>query len=671
MSATRLFGLAALSLMVTVPETAAQDATPLRRGVAVRATLAAGDTARYALDLGDSTFVLGALQQGDAPLVVRLVTAGGEQRLRAQGPGTGELRFAGLAVAAGRYVLQVLAPSGKATSFSMTLLRQEPVAKDPSRRADQMLARYDAPGMPGGEVRVWRNGRVLYTKGFGTADLRHGLPYRPDTPTNIGSTSKQFTAFAVLLLAERGQLSLDDDIRKHFPELPVRDDTVRVRHLLTHTSGLREFLNLLLMTDRQVGQDMIERRELIEIIQRQPRLQNVPGAEFNYNNTAFGLAAMLVERRSGKDFPTFLRDEVFRPLGMTRTMSRTDRTTVVPNGAPGYQPTPEGFKEAIDLAAAVGAGGIYTTVEDLQRWGENMLAPNPKVGSRAIFDTMMANTTLSDGKKSGYGMGLFTDEQRGLARVQHGGADVAHRSMLALYPSINAGVSVQSNNATFSSDVAFEIASAFFNDAMTSSAAASGGAAPSGQAYDPASMTAARFRALEGRYALTAAPAFVLRFFREGTTFYTQATGQPRVAMVPTSDSTFKLTGVEAVVRFERDAEGKWTKLTLLQNGQQPATRLPDAPAFAPTGDALRAFAGHYYSDELDSFMTLEVRNDSLFLQQRRQEEARMVPGNEVDRFSARGLGFAFERDRNGVVTGFYVDAGRTRDVRFARVRPQ
>ncbi len=546
----------------------------------------------------------------------------------------------------------------------LSLLRQEPLARDPARRADQLLARYDAPGMPGGEVRVWRNGRVLYTKGFGMADLRHGIPYRTNTPTNIGSTSKQFTAFAVLLQAERGALSLDDDIRKHIPELPELGDTVRVRHLITHQSGLREFLNLLAMTDRQVSTDWINREELIQIVQRQPRLQNAPGAEFNYNNTAFGLAALIVERTSGKSFPDYLRDELFKPLGMTRSMARADRATIVPNAAMGYAARPAGFAEMGDLGGALGAGGIYTTVEDLQRWGENMLAAKPRVGSRAIFDTMMTNGQLTDGRKSDYGMGVFVDEQRGVRRVQHGGSDVAHRSMLALYPTLNAGVSVQSNNAGFASSVAFEIASAFFDAEMQSPSTI----AP--VAYDPSRMTAARFDAFVGRYALDAAPAFVIRVFREGTSFFAQATGQERIGIVPTSDSSFSLTGVEAALRFRRDAAGEVSGLTLVQGGEQRATRLTDAPAFAPTGAKLAEFAGRFFSEELESFITIVQRGDTLLLTQRRHEDAPLKASNKSDTFDGRGLTLSFERDRNGAIIGFYVANGRTRDVRFGRVRP-
>lgn len=562
----------ALSSAATAQQPTAPPAT-LRAGFPVRGTLAAGDTARFALSFGDSTFVLGALNQPDQPLLVRLLNPAKLERARFENPGTGDLRFSATLSDTGTHLVEVIAPSGKPSAYLLSLLRQEPLARDAARRADQLLARYDSPDMPGGEVRVWRNGRVLYSKGFGMAELRHGIPYRTNTPTNIGSTSKQFTAFAVLLQAERGALSLDDDIRKHIPELPELGDTVRVRHLITHQSGLREFLNLLAMTDRQVSTDWIKREELIEIVQRQPKLQNAPGAEFNYNNTAFGLAAFIVERTSGKSFPDYLRDELFQPLGMTRSMARADRATIVPNAAMGYAARPAGFAEAGDLGGALGAGGIYTTVEDLQRWGENMLAASPRVGSRAIFDAMMTNGQLTDGRKSDYGMGVFVDEQRGLRRVHHGGSDVAHRSMLALYPTLNAGVSVQSNNAGFVSSVAFEIASAFFDAAME---------APS-----------------------TAAPA---------------------------------------------------------------ATRLTDAPAFVPTGAALAAFTGRYLNEELESFMTIVQRGDTLLLRQRRHEDAPLNASSKADTFDARGLALSFERDRNGAIIAFYVANGRTRDVRFSRV---
>lgn len=652
---------------------AAAQHTPLTRGTPVQGSLSPGDTARYTATLDDSTYVLGVVDQRSVPVEVRVLDPEGAPRGSFQGPGTGRLRFSGVTAEAGAYTVEVIPLRDESGDFTLTLERVEPLARDPRRLTDQRMAQYDDPESPGAVVRVWRNGREVFAKAYGMANLTYDIPYRTDTPTNIGSTSKQFTAFAVLLQAERGALSLEDDIRTHIPELPDLGDTVRVKHLLTHTSGLREFLNLLIMSGRRLDHgDWIDRSELIGIVQRQPALQNDPGGEFNYNNTAFGLAALIVERTSGQDFPDFMRENVFQPLGMTRTGVRPSPEHVVEGASEGYTPGPDGWRQIGDLGGAMGAGGIYSTVEDLQRWGENLLADEPRVGSREMIQQMTTSFVLNDGSETGYGMGLFVDEQRGQPRIHHGGADVAHRSMLALYPEIDAGITTQSNHAGFNSNVAFDLAAAFFRDAMEPEEppVAAGGEGD----FDPEDYDPEDFDDFVGRYALDAAPDFVLSFFREGDTLYTQATGQQRLEIVPTSDTTFRLLQVEAAVAFHRDPDGEVRSATLLQNGEQRATRLPDAEGEAaiwePTPEELTAFTGEFFSQELQTFYTFVIEDGALVLQQRRMEDAALEPRPEPDHFSGRDLTFTFERDRNGEVIGFYVANGRTRDVRFGRVRP-
>ncbi|HSW30602.1 MAG TPA: serine hydrolase domain-containing protein [Longimicrobiales bacterium] len=654
------FSLAASAALAV--QAAAQD-TVLQRGRPVGGTLAKGDTARYRVEARDSLFVLAVAEQVSVPVVVRIVDAKGTQRGRFQGPGVGALRFSARLAEAGTYTLQVFPADERAGEYRLTLLRSEPVAKDPARRVDQLMARWGDASSPGGAVQVWRGGRTLFSKAYGMANLAYGTPFRVDTRTNIGSTSKQFTAFAVMLQAERGALSLDDDIRKHLPELPDFGDTIRVRHLLTHTSGLREFLNLLTMTGRRLDHgDWIDRSEILDIVRRQPSLQNAPGAEWNYNNTAFGLLALIVERTSGKSFPEYMRENVFEPLGMTRTMVRASPEHMIPDRSEGYTPGPDGYRETGDLAGAMGAGGIYTTIRDLETWARNF--SDPRVGSRKIFDEMMTSFVLTDGKATGYGYGLSVDEQKGLRRIQHGGADVAHRSMLVYYPEIDAGVTVQSNHAGFVNP-AFEIAEAFFADAMKGSATAAAGAP-----FDPAKYDPEDVDDFVGRYALDAAPSFILTFSREGAKLYTQATGQPRIEIVPTSDSTFALVGVEASVVFLRNAERRVTGLTLRQNGENHATRLADeAPEpWKPTAAELAAFEGRYFSDEIETFYTLSVEEDKLVARQRRMDDMKLAPGDR-DAFSGGNLNFTFERDRNGKVIGFYLSNGRTRNVRFGIVR--
>ena len=555
--------------------------TELQPGSMVTGALSPGQTVRYTIDADQNEFVLGEVDQISVDVDIRILDPAGEQIGQFGGLGQGIERFAGRTSSAGTHTVELSVAEdfpGISGLFVVTLLRHEPVATDPERRTDQVMARFDGDHTPGAAVQVWRDGSTLYSKAYGMADLTHAIPFTPETSTNIGSTSKQFTAFAVMLQQERGLLSLDDDIREHIPELPAFDQTIQVRHLLTHTSGLREFLNIMRMTGRLLNEgDWIDRSELIDIVQRQPALQNDPGAEYNYNNTAFGLAAVIVERTSGQDFHVFMEENVFGPLGMTASMVRPSPRDIVPNRSEGYTPSPSGYRQIGDYGAAVGAGAVYASVVDLQTWVENYA--DPQVGTRASIDEMMTSFVLNNGEETGYGYGLSVGEQGGLMRVNHGGADVAHRSMLAYYPEIKAGITVQSNHAQFNSSVALELAAAFFKDAMEE--------------------------------------------------------------------------------EEESDAA----------DGGDPADEGAATETWQPTEDDLGAFAGRFFSEEIETFYTFKVNDGELVRYQRRLGHAALTPGDDEDNFSGGGTSFAFERDRNGVVIGFYLSSGRTRDVRFGRVR--
>lgn len=652
--------IACLALLAT-PGTAQEE---LRVDRTLTGTLAAGDTATYTVRADSAQFVFLEVDQHSVDVVVRVLGVDGEQRRRVDVTALGPERFSGETTEAGVYTVQLIPFENDTGDYSITLLRLEDVETDPGKLVDQLMSPYDMDDAPGGVVHVWRDGRVLHSKAYGMANLSYGVPYALDTPTNIGSTSKQFTAFAVMLQADRGHLSLDDDIREHVPELPEFDHVITVRHLLTHTSGLREFLNLVAMTGRRLDHgDWIDRSEIIDIVQRQPALQNVPGAEWNYNNTAFGLAALIVERTSGQDFHVFMEENVFGPLGMSRSQVRPSPEHIIEGRSEGYTPGAEGYREIGDLGGAVGAGGIYSTAPDLQRWVENYASP--RVGSPEIFEEMMTSFVLNDGEETGYGLGLSLDEQRGLRRVHHGGADVAHRSMLIYYPEINAGITTQSNHAAFDSNVAARMAEAFFEDAMEPESSEVPGAP-----FDPADFDPSDFDAFEGRFALDAAPNFILTFTREGDSYYTQATGQQQLEIVPTSDSTFALTVVEASVTFHREADGTVNRITLNQNGQQPATRVTDdgEPEWEPNIEELMDFVGRYFSEEIETFYTVALVDDHLEVRQRRLDDVTITPGDR-DSFTGGNLQFTFERDRNDEVIGFYLSNVRTRDVRFQRVR--
>ena len=640
----------------------AQQTRTLAVGRSVDATLARGQAHTYEIALATGRFVAGRAVQDGVDLSVAIVGPQGDTISKVDSPngkqGPEPFHFTTAAAGTHRIVIAALPEETGSGKYTLIVERNVAAATTPAGRVNQLLSTLD-PAAPGGAVAVVQDGKLIYQKAWGLANLTHKVPFTVDTRTNIGSTSKQFTAFALLLLASEGKLSLDDDVRKHITELPDLKQTITIRHLLTHTSGYREYLNALALAGRRLDfGDYIDRNEIISLVQHQPVLQNTPGAEFNYNNTGYALAAMIVERVSKQSFPDYLRDKVFRPLAMTSSVVRATPGQIIPNSSQGYVGVPGGFREAQDLGGSMGAGGIYTTIGDLAKWLANYEAAT--VGPKGFFAQMSTRNVLANGDSSGYGLGLMIDNWKGLRRVRHGGADIAHRSALNYYPELRAGVTVQTNNAGINTEnYANQIVEAFFASRLTEDK-------PVTTAGQPFVFDTARFAALAGQYSLDAAPTFVVTFLRRGDRYFTQATGQPEFEIKPTSDSTFSLSVVEASITFHREADGTVKHITLHQNGAHRGTRVGAA---APARPDMNPFAGRYFSDELETYYSIALEQDTLVLRGRRIDTMKL---NHVsgDRFTGNFpiLNLSFERDAAGRVTGLRVGNGRTRDVLFRRV---
>ncbi len=530
----------------------------------------------------------------------------------------------------------------------------------PEDIAEALIADYDGDTSAGGAILVKRDNEVIYSRGFGMANLEHGIPFQEDTPTNIGSTSKQFTAFAILLLEEEGKLSLEDDIRKYVPELPVFEDTVRIRHLIAHTSGYREFINTLAMGGWRLG-DHVAREEVITVLQRQAELQNKPGAVFNYNNSGYVLLSIVVERLTDTPFPEWMETHVFQPLGMERTLVIESPGQIIPERAFGYHKSEQNqLIGVMDLHASMGAGGIYSTVSDLSRWAANFY--DPVVGDAALIARMQEEFLLNSGDSSMYAFGLMITEMHGQQVVHHPGGDMAHRSQFMLFPEIQGMVTVQSNYAAFPGQVVQKIAEAFFHDVMDIDE-------PSMEEqhelylYDPEN-----FDEIAGRYELEAMPGFILEFTREGDTLYTQATGQPRFEIHASSDSTFFMTVVDASMTFHRDEEGEVYAMTLHQNGDHFAQRLTE-PVWQPGEEDLAMYTGRFFSEELEAFYTIVADEEGKLTMQHRRLDDIPLKAESKDNYTGSFpiTSLKFVRDDNDQVMGFYASSVRSSGILFEK----
>ncbi|GAA5523243.1 serine hydrolase [Aliifodinibius salicampi] len=633
-----------------------QKEIPIAIGEEVNNTLTQHGSHFYSTELDSGQFVFGKANQQSVDVVVTVHSPKGEEVATFDGPARGHERFQFDTKLSGNYRIEVAPYKQEEGNYSFLVSTVEPIASDPDARVDQLMMAYSGNDVPGAEAMVIRDGEILFSEAYGMANLSYNIPFDVETRTNIGSTSKQFTAFGLLLLAEQDKLSLDDDVRDYIPELPEFEHTVTLRHLLTHTSGYREFLNTLAMTGRDLSSDL-DREMIIKVVQRQPELQNKPGAQWNYNNTGYALIAEVINRVTDMAFPEYMKKQVFEPLGMNHTMVRKTQNQVVPESSQGYTMSKDGeYREVADLGGAMGAGGIYTTLGDLAKWIRNL--EEPTVGSENIIRQMTTPYKLNNGQSTEYGLGLFAQEYRGLEYIHHGGSDLAHRSMLMYFPEIEAGVVTQSNNSSFQGDIAQKIADEYFGEHMEPKETEESGEEESFN-YEPEN-----FEPLTGRYELVIQPGFVLSFYRDGDRLYTQATGQPEVDITATSDSTFSLVGVNADITFHLNEDGTADSLTLHQNGNHIAKRIE----WDPDMEQMKKYTGRYFSEEIETSYTIALEDSSLVLRHYYLDDITLSPGNE-DSFSGEFpvTDFSFIRNEEDEITGFNASNGRTKNVFFEK----
>jgi CubicO group peptidase (beta-lactamase class C family) len=321
---------------------------------------------------------------------------------------------------------------------TLTLAQVAPVTKteasgDLHRQVDKVFAKWDSTVSPGCALSVIQDGQIIYKRGYGMADLDHDIPITPKTVFHVASISKQFTASAILLLAQEGKISLDDDVRKYIPELPDFGVPITIRHLIHHTSGLRDQWSLLGLAGWRYSLDLITDDDVLDVISRQKELNFKPGAEYVYCNTGFTLLAQIAKRVSGQSLREFTGKRIFQPLGMNSTHFRDDHAEIVKNIAYGYvDGEGETYRLSVTNFDTVGATSLLTTVEDMAHWDGNFY--HPKVGGPQFVKQQLENGSLNSGKSIDYASGLSLGKYRGLPTVGHGGADAGYRADFLRFP---------------------------------------------------------------------------------------------------------------------------------------------------------------------------------------------------------------------------------------------
>ncbi|MFO8067109.1 MAG: serine hydrolase, partial [Bacteroidales bacterium] len=309
-------------------------------------------------------------------------------------------------------------------------------------------------------------------------------------------------------------------------------------------------------------------------------------------------------------------------------------------------------------------GGIHITLDDFAKWIQNL--NHPAVGTLEMIEEMTTPYELKNGKSTGYGLGLFIQDYKGLKQIHHGGGDMAHRSMFMLFPEIDAAIVTQSNLASFNGAIPNRIADLFFGEYMETNEDSEQEKTLASDdetefEYDPKN-----FDLLAGRYELSIMPGFILTFDREGDRIYTQATNQPEVDLTATSDSTFSLMGVNASVTFHLNEDATADSLTLHQNGNHIAKKID----FTLAPDEMSEYTGRFYSDEIETTYTIELKDDELVMQHFQLEDEMKLDPTHKDQFGSVMpiQTVEFVRNDEGEITGFNASNGRTRNVYFRKM---
>jgi CubicO group peptidase (beta-lactamase class C family) len=615
----------------------------------------------YNITVEDNTYITGWVDQVSVDVVVSLFNQDDEEIDSFDDPAEGHEPFAFSIEEGGAYRLEVAPFEENTGDYTVIIAVVEPIASERNKRADQLLSLY-AKDVPGAVIGIIENGEMVYSQAYGKANLTHDLDFKVNTPTNIGSVSKQFTAYAILLLEQRGVLSTDDDVRNHIPELPEFEEVITLNNLLNHTNGLREVYNLMPMKG-WYGEDNLLRSEVINTIKNQKKLQALPNTEFNYNNSAFIMLAEIVERKTDTLFPLWMKHNVFEPLGMTNSYVRQDPSQIIPKASQGYSMDESGFVESGDLSAAYGAGGIYTTPADLAKWLANF--NEPVLGSTALIQKMVTPRILKNGDTLDYGFGIGIGEYKGLKRYAHGGADIAHRAMMTYFPEINSGVITLSNNASFSTGVARDLVDLYFEDKLEQEEEEESTDATETETGTH-SVSEEILATYLGKYKIEAIGMIMEYSIADGT-LMSEATGQPEMGLTAVNDSTFTYNGVEATVLFKKDSDGGVTTAVHTQGGEDYV--LDRLPPYEASMDDLAEYSGKYFSEELETFYTIKLKDSSLVAGLRNLEDIELAT-SEKDNFSADVFfiqEMVFKRNEEGTINGFEISNGRTKGVSFVK----
>ena len=537
-------------------------------------------------------------------------------------------------------------------------------ADEKTSEVDQLFAQWAKPNSPGCALAIIQDGRVIYKKGYGMASLEHSIPITPGSVFYIGSCSKQFVAMCIALLSTEGKLSLDDDIRRYIPEMPDYGIPVTIRHLIHHTSGLRDYLALLGIAGIDFG--IYHEDDVLELVARQKELNFKPGEEYLYSNSGYFLLAVIVERASSKSLREYAEENIFRPLGMRNSRFHDDYTELIHNRALGYFPRgKDTYRNFISTFDCVGSGGLFTSVEDLFLWDQNFY--HHKVGGKDVIELMHTKGKLNSGQELDYAFALRISSYKGLNTVDHSGALGGYQSYMVRFPQQNFSVICLSNLSSINpAGLSRQVAEVYLADDFEKAkqeiqlleedrAGTAGGI----------KISATKLKEKAGDY-IEAQSGEMIRVFLKDDRLNALVSGHS-YALAARNEAEFYLLDapVDVALKFERKKKGKPFFLHVLPEGEPPRI----FQSFQPVKlrpEQLEEYEGEFFSEELQVTFKIRIREGRLYFSHKNAPRGFLNPSIQ-DYFNLRNLKVHFIRDGEGRIAAFTLDAGRVKNLRFEK----
>ena len=530
-----------------------------------------------------------------------------------------------------------------------------------SKKIDNLFSYWNSPNSPGCAIGIVRNDSLIYTKGYGMANLEYGIPISPETIFHMASVSKQFTAYSIVLLAQQGKLQLDDDIHKYLTWFPDLKQKITIRHLLNHTSGIRDQWQLLAIAGTRID-DVITQEQIIKVLGKQQALNFKPGEQYSYSNSGFTMLAEIVKSVTGQSLRKFTDSAIFKPLGMNNTHFHDDYTEIVKNRAYSYQREDQSaFTNSILSYSNAGATSLFTNIKDLSKWVMNFY--KPVAGNAAAIEQLVQKGKLNNGTELSYALGISSDKHRGWKQYSHSGGDAGYRTYLAVFPDLKMGFIIFSNLGDVNvNEKEYQMIDLFVNET---------GAKNDSKVTDIDSSRAViknepQLKKIAGNYISDEGEQFDF-VIRDGKLYwdrygrsdllYTGPKDSFTVAKSPEVKFVFpqtnmKMTQVEEYWPNNKRVLVKYTRDSL-------------------SGNQLQEYAGTYYSPELDCNYSIGVKGREMVMTNRKYDDSNIkLTGTDhlfTDYWWMRHLKI-LRNDRNKI-TGFEVNDGRIMHLHFDKIQ--